>query len=98
VSSLRDSLLELAGTYASSGAITAELKTNLGPAVTIYAGGEDTGLLDALGIKAAVVVRRDGKVIASTGDPPATEPLVAVALAVALAIAAALLVMAVRKL
>ena len=97
MSSVRDVVLELAGAYASSGAITAELKTNLGPAVTIYAGG-GPGLLDRLGIKAAVVVKRDGVPIASTGDPPETEPLTAAALVAAVLIVAALLVVGVRKL
>lgn len=92
-----DTLLELAGAYATSGAITAELKTNLGPPITIYSGSGGPGILDALGIKAAVIVKRDGQTIATTGDAPATEPLVIAALALLAALVVALLIVAVRR-
>lgn len=79
---LSESLQKLAGEYLSSGAITAEVKTNLGPAVTVYSGGGGFSLADALGIKAAIVIRKDGEPIASYGVPPATEPVLVVLLAV----------------
>ncbi len=96
--SIGDTLTALAGEYVGSGAITAEVKTNLGPAFTIYSGDAGPSLADALGIKMALVVRRDGKPIASYGDPPATDPVLVLAYALALALAGALLVVVIRKL
>ena len=100
MSTLRNTVLELAGAYATSGAITAEVKTNLGPAFTIYSGAGDgrPGLLELLGVKASLTIYRDGTPVAGYGEPPATEPLVAAALVAVLAIAGALLVLAVRRL
>lgn len=58
-----------------SGALVVSVKTNLGPEIPV-SGGEGSGLLDALGIRAAVIVRdRSGRRIAGYGEPPATDPI-----------------------
>jgi hypothetical protein len=61
-----------------SGDITATLETNLSPPVKVYSGegASGGGLLDAIGVRAGVVVRSmDGKVLARLGDPVPFEPL-----------------------
>jgi len=97
--SLGSTLETLAGGYLASGAVRVEVKTNLGPAFTVYSGSSgEPGLADALGFKAAVVIRgRDGQPLASYGEPPATEPLLVIAYALAFAIVAAAVVAVIRR-
>lgn len=81
---------ELAGELGSvareavaSGGVRVFVKTNLGPELAVTGGG--SGLFDALGIKAGVIVRdKHGNTLASHGGYPATDPL-KVALLVAVA-------------
>lgn len=94
---LADTLQALAGEYLASGAVTAEVKTNLGPAVTVYSGAGGFSLTDALGIQAAIVIRKDGEPIATYGEPPATNVVLAVAYAAALVIVAAAVVKLIRE-
>jgi len=99
VSKLLDAL-DVAGDVLT-GEVTATLETNVLPPLTVYggAGGGGGGLLDALGIRAGIVVRsRDGKQIAKAGDPAAWEPLRAALLAAAVIAAVAGVVVLVRKL
>lgn len=64
---------ELAG-QALRGGLKVSVKTNLGPELAVS--GQGRGLAEALGIKAAVIVRdRDGRQLVTYGTPPATEPL-----------------------
>lgn len=74
--SLGSQLGALAGDIVRSGGVRVYVKTNLGPEVAVTGtGNAQRGLLDLLGLKAAVVVRdRDGRRIAGYGDPPATDP------------------------
>lgn len=79
--SLLDQLGALASDYA--GSLRVSVKTNLGPEITVT--GQGSGLADALGLKAAVIIRdAHGRRVAGYGDPPATDP-VRVAVLVALA-------------
>lgn len=95
---IADTLRSAAGDYLASGAVRLEVKTNLGPPITLYDGGDSQSLAGALGVKAALVVRRsDGSVIASYGEPPATDPVLIATWAVALAAIGALLVLVIRR-
>lgn len=59
-----------------AGQIRVSVKTNLGPAFTVYDGAaEGPGLAAALGLKMAFTVHGpDGNAIATYGTPPPTEP------------------------
>lgn len=95
-----DGVLGLAGDYVRSGGVSIAVKTNFGPEIKLASssiapsgapggGGGDGGggVLDLLGVRAAVVVRdRSGKRIAGYGDYPATEPLRVVGLVVVVAL------------
>jgi hypothetical protein len=90
-------LLGIAREAVSSGGVRVYVKTNLGPEVRV-SGSDGRGLADALGIRAAVVVRdRDGRKIAGYGEYPATDPLRAGALWGAVALAVYLLLRGVLK-
>lgn len=70
-----NALAGYAGRALDSGAVVISVKTNLGPEIPVTGGGGG-GLADALGIRAAVIIRnKSGRQLAATGDPPATEPL-----------------------
>lgn len=88
--------------------ISVAVKTNYGPAVTVYrdeppdgTGGEpgDRGVLEELlGFKAALIVRdRDGRTIYTSGDVPATEPARVAAVIVLVAVLAFVLTRGVLK-
>ncbi len=77
---LGEELVGLAGSAVASN-VRAEVATNLGPSIPVYspAPAGQTGLLEALGVKAALVIKhRDGETIATYGGaPPAFDPVVA---------------------
>lgn len=97
--SLQNLLSSAAGNYLASSGLRAEIKTNLGPPVTIYnATPSGFSIADALGIQAALVVRdANGNVLASYGDPPATDPVLVSALALAFLATAVLLYKLIRR-
>lgn len=65
----------IAADYVRTGGVRVSVKTNLGPEIPVYSGSGGSGS-NLLGIKAGVIVRnRDGGVIATYGDPPATDPI-----------------------
>ena len=98
--SFLDELTEIAGEYVRQGGVLAFVKTNLGPEIPIYSGTPtgERGLLDALGIQAALIIRnRDGRVLASYGDPPATNPFLVTAFAIGATVAVLVAVKVIRK-
>ncbi len=87
---LRELVSDFAGDAFGSGAVQVAVKTNLGPELPI---GQGSGLADALGIKAAVIVRdRQGRVVYTHGTPPETNPVLVGVLGAAVALAGFLLV------
>lgn len=79
---LTGDLIDLAGDIVRSGGVRVSVKTNLGPEIPVFNGtGQGGGIARALGLEAGVIVRdRNGRVIATHGDPPPTEPLKVAAL------------------
>lgn len=77
----------------------AEVKTNLGPPITVYNAAGGRSLLDLLGVKATLVIRENssGRVLAAYGDPPPTNPVLVGVLAVSVALGIAAAVVAVRR-
>ncbi len=88
------SVLGALGEFAA-GAIVVGVKTNLGPELEL---GQGSGLARALGIQAAVIVRdRQGRVLFTHGEPPATNLLLAATLVAAAALLGFFLVRGVVK-
>lgn len=75
MASWRDILAGAVSDYA--GALRVTVKTNLGPAFTIYDGrAQGPGFASMVGLKASFTVHGpDGQPIATYGEPPPTEPL-----------------------
>ena len=79
MSTLRDALLEVAGSRAlleaQSRGLRVIAKTSISPAVTVYdARAVDPGFLELLGVKTHIVaVDADGRVVAELGEPAPTD-------------------------
>lgn len=91
------SVLDILGQSFNSyrGGLRVSLKTNLGPEIPLYTPGTDSGpgILPALGIKYALIVRdASGAVVTTYNDPPPTDPLKQAILWAALAGAAFVLI------
>lgn len=74
------------------------VKTNIAPELTIYRPSSGPSLLEFLGIEYAIVVRdKQGRVVATYGEPPATDPVIAAAFAAVLVIGALAVVRVIRR-
>lgn len=81
--------------YATSGKVKAYAKTNLGPAIPVYTGstgGDETGLLSALGVRGGIIVTdAEGKTLYTIGDPAPTDTVRSLVFWLLLAVVAVLL-------
>lgn len=92
-SELVDTVFNLARGYVRGAGVVVSVKTNYGPELALFRAalarssegqgeGSGGGLGSLVGLKAAVIVRDGhGATLATYGDPPATEPLRALAAA-----------------
>ena len=88
---------DIAGDYLRSGGIRVNVKTNLGPELTVYDGKPKRGGLGSF-VRAQVIVRQaDGDAIATYGEPAPTEPLKVIALVAAVSLIGLVLIRGVLK-
>lgn len=73
---------KLAGEALEAGTVRVFVKTNLGPEFELSPRGQGGGILRALGVRGAVLVRdRAGRPLFAYGAPPPTSPFLVVAFA-----------------
>ena len=72
----------LARDFVSSGGLRVSVKTNLGPEIPVFTGQGQGGLAELIGFEAGVIVRdREGNLVTTYGNPPATDYVKAAILA-----------------